>query len=113
MRFSPQPLCDICKNKLIIGNKNIFSSPKAFVMAMACMICLMVCPTVFADGFFGFGVSDGDRKLTWLDNDVSVSDEMNRKYDYYWKTKEEDTSDIDYQAYVKTFKLYMLFKQNF
>jgi len=80
---------------------------------LLCATCILTSPAIFADAFFGFGVSDGDRKLTWLKNDVSVADELNRQYDEHWQDKEEDINNLDYDAYVKTFKWYMVFQQKF
>jgi hypothetical protein len=73
----------------------------------------MASSTVHADAHFGFGVSDGDRQLTWLENDLSVSDDINTQFDVQRNAKEDDVTDIDYEAYIKTFKLYMVFKQKF
>lgn len=73
----------------------------------------MVSSAASADTFFGFGVSDGDRKLTWLENDLSVTDDIATQFDVFRDTKEDDVTDIDYEAYLKSFRLYMVFRQKF
>lgn len=80
---------------------------------IACALLLTASSAVIADTQFGFGISDGDRKLTWLKNDVSVSEEVAARFDNSRNAKEEEISDIDYEAYLKTFKLYMVFKRSF
>ena len=89
-----------------------FVSKYSFI-SITCAIFLTVSSTAIADASFGFGVSDGDRQLTWLENDLRVSDDISTQFDNFRQTKEEDVTDIDYEAYLKAFKLYMVFKQKF
>ena len=86
---------------------------KYSIKTLACTIFLTASSLSLADTHFGLGVSDGDRKVTWLGNNLSVSDELAMKSDYHWLEKEEATSDINYEAYLKSFKLYMVFKRKF
>ncbi|KPJ93899.1 MAG: hypothetical protein AMJ53_06350 [Gammaproteobacteria bacterium SG8_11] len=84
------------------------------VKSVACAILFISSSTVIADTHFGVGVSDGDKNLTWVENDVSVSDDMVTKLDPRWNEKEvDDITDINYETYVKSFKLYMVFRRNF
>lgn len=81
---------------------------------IACAVILTASSSVFADAHFGVGLSDRDKKVTWLENDVSVSDDITTQTDDRWNAKEEDFSILDdYQGYLKSFTLYMVFKRNF
>jgi hypothetical protein len=84
-----------------------------FLKSIGCALILTASPCLFADAHFGVGLSDGDKKVTWVDSDVSVSDDIATEIDDRWNGKEVNTSDIDYETYVKSFNLYMVFKRNF
>jgi hypothetical protein len=103
-----------CQNTNPSGHlKKLFNKNK-LLKSTGCALILIASPSVFADTHFGFGLSDGDKKVTWVQKAVSVSDELATKIDTRWNAKEEDFfTDVDYDTYLKSFKLYMVFKRNF
>lgn len=96
--------------------KNPINKPinaKTPLISIACALILTASSSVFADAHFGIGLSDGDTNVTWVENDVSVDDDIKVKTDDRWNAKEDDLSIVDYEAYMKSFKLFMVFKRNF
>ena len=111
---SSNPPHHTSQDKTLKNFTNKSSRIKAALTSMTCVLILTASSSSFADAHFGIGLSDGEKNLTWVENNVSVSDEMATKLNAQWNAKEEEFfSDVDYEEYVKSFKLYMVFKRNF
>jgi len=104
----------ISKDKTLKNYTSKSSRIKSAVTSMACVLILTASSSLFADAHFGVGLSDGEKNLTWVENNVSVTDEMATKLNAQWNAREDEFfTDVDYEEYVKSFKLYMVFKRNF
>ena len=96
------------------SSKTNLTSINKLLKTASCALILTASSSVFADTHFGFGLSDGEKKVTWLQKDVSVSDDITSKFDEHLQDKEDELSVLDdYDTYIKGFKLYMVFKRNF
>jgi hypothetical protein len=92
-------------------------------IAVCALSFLCLCPCAFAETHFGIGVDTGDQKVSLVgaerpgdeqnvgrvnfsvteNNQPDKADRWNPKYD----------TDIDYGAYIKSFKLFLMIKKEF
>jgi hypothetical protein len=94
---------------------------------LATVVCLLVllsvCPCALADTHFGISLDTGDQKVSWVGEgeraaedrvgrmNLTVSDNQTVEKADRWNPEYE--TDIDYGAYIKSFKLFLVIKKAF
>lgn len=102
------------RRKGVSNMSRIKSATKALAYWLAFLSTnVLFSPITLADTDIGIELTNGERKVTWLGNDLSVSKDNSTATADRWNPEWEEDNLFDYSAYVKNLKLSVMIQHNF
>jgi hypothetical protein len=95
----------------------------AFKIAVCALTLFLLCPCSWAGTHFGIGVDTGDQKVSWVGSERAKDEQSLGRMNFTVTENNQEEkadrwnpnydTDIDYGAYIKSFKLLLIIKKAF